>query len=220
MMKEKLLVLFLLGGLVLVWGCSETPVDQTNGRKFTLEYDHQVNCDVLGWGKNEVEDAFQQANTTLEFEYDDIDLPNSWIRIDSLYEYYIAHVKRDSSGAVMYPGYLCSIERTCDAVGNPLDMFWGYTYSQTGPGIGHSFVVYGNPSLPYGCRAKVTIHELGHQRAGLTHLCLNDTTMNPAHNDSACVMGQGETATCTGMDLCSMPHFCANCRNAIGNIGW
>ena len=65
-----------------------------------------------------------------------------------------------------------------------------------------------------------TIHQLGHQRAGLTHLCLPDTTMNPAHSDSSCVMGQGEFAICTDFDLCWDPQFCENCRNALTNVSW
>lgn len=217
-MKQGALIMILLSTTICLAGCDEP--DPTTGTLYEIEYDHQVNCDVLSWGQSVVEDAFSQANTACDFRYDDTNLPNRWVRLDSLYEYYIAHVKRDTSGEVMHPAYLCGIERVRDSVGNPLDQYWGFTYYPPEPRVGCSFVVVGNPSLPFDCRVKVIIHELGHQRCIVTHLCLNDTTMHPAHNDSACVMGKGETAICTGKNLCSQPQFCAVCRSAIANVSW
>jgi hypothetical protein len=219
-MRVGILILFLLESLVLLWGCDQKIPTTSNGRKFTIEYDHQINYDVLNAEENLVKNAFTSANTTLDFKYDDTDLPNCWVRIDSLYEYYISHVKRDSTGSVMYPGYLCSIWRVCDEYGFPVDEYWGYTYYPPEPRVGHSFIVQGNPYLPIRCWAKTIIHELGHQRCIVTHLCLDDTTMNPAHDDSACVMGKDATAICTGWDLCNDPHFCGACCNSISNVSW
>lgn len=217
-MKEKLLVLCLLVGLILVWGCSPTPIAETDGRKFTLEYDHQLSYDAFAWGKNKVENAFEEANTTLEFVYNDT-LPDSLIRVDSLGRYYLNHVERDSTGVqALYEGYLCGIKGVCDNNGVDLDTLWGATSGYPGP-YSWSFICM-DSELPGGCVQKTIIHELGHQRAGLTHLCLPDTTMNPAHSDSSCVMGQGEFAICTDFDLCWDPQFCENCRNALTNVSW
>jgi hypothetical protein len=220
-MKKQILFLFVLCILAFLSSCGENQITPTNGKVFTIEYDHQISYNVLfGIDKSAIEQAFEQANTELDFEYDDEDLPNYWVRLDSLYEYYIEHVKRDSLGTVMYPGYLCCIQRVRNSWGNPLDQFWGFTYHLPTPRVGHSFVVLGNPTIPFECRAKVTIHELGHQRCIVTHLCLNDTTINPEHNDSTCVMGKGKIPTCTDKDLCNDPHFCQACRNAIGSVSW
>jgi hypothetical protein len=78
--------------------CADPP-GPTEGRTYTIEYDHQMNYDVLLWEKRPIEDAFAQAKTTLDFKYDNEELPDYWVRLDSLYEYYIAHVRRYSSGA-------------------------------------------------------------------------------------------------------------------------
>jgi hypothetical protein len=120
-MKQKILILFLLGGLVLFCGCESKPVEQTNGRTFTIEYDHQVSYDCFVWGTRKVEKAFEQANTTLQFVYDDT-LVDSLVKVDSLGRYYFNHVKRDSTGyQALYKGYLCAIKAVCDNNGVKLD---------------------------------------------------------------------------------------------------
>lgn len=69
---------------------------------------------------------------------------------------------------------------------------------------------------------KTPIHEMGHVRAKLSKLC--DTAfiyvMNPDHNDSSCVMGQGKIATCTDKDVSINPHFCDSCLTKLKKVIW
>jgi len=214
-MKEKILILFLLGGLALVWGCSSDPVVETNGKTFTIEYDHQESYETHGLARSTAEKAFEQANTTLEFVFNDT-LPDCYISEADLRAYFLYHVEKDSTGNRKYPGYLCGIQALLDSItGEVLDSVAGESTS----GQGWSFVCV--EVTGFGAHLnKTTIHELGHQRASLPHLCLDANTMNPTHNDSSCVMGQGETSICTGKDLTWDPHFCPACRNTIKNVSW
>jgi len=215
-MKQKILLLFLLGGLVFVSGCGETPVTVTNGNTFTIEYDHQVSYDCLMYGTRKVDNAFDEANTALEFVSDDT-LEDCYISEADLRLYFFNHVERDSTGVNRkYPGYLCGIQGLLDSIsGEVLDTVAG----ESTQGQGYSFVCV--QVTGFGLYLdKAIIHELGHQRASLSHLCLDANTMNPAHNDSSCVMGQRETAICTGKDLTWDPHFCPACRNTIKNVSW
>lgn len=215
-MKQNIWILFLLGGFILGLGCSENTVDQTYGRNFTIEYDHQEDCDINYLARNSATSAFNAANTTLEFKFNDTLLP-CYISEADLRLYYFYHVQRDSTGmGTKYPGYLCSILAIQDSItGEMIDTLAG----KSTLGQGYSFVCYEVTSFE-SYLSKTAIHELGHQRGSLSHLCLNANTMNPAHNDSSCVMGQGQTATCTGKDLIWEPHFCPICRNTIKNVSW
>jgi uncharacterized protein Usg len=219
MMKQKFLLLFLLGGLILVWGCGQNPPGPTNGKTFTIEYDHQVSYDCFVWGRTDVENAFKVANTVLEFINDDTDLPDSSVKFSQLLSYYQGHVDTNANGTPVYEGYLCGIEALTDDNGNVLDIYWGATYYLPGP-YSHSFICM--HIVPAGCDNKTIIHELGHQRAGLPHLCWDDsnTVMNPFHTGNDCVMGKDRFSTCTGANLCSNPHFCIGCRESLKSVSW
>jgi hypothetical protein len=76
-----------------------------------------------------------------------------------------------------------------------------------------------------GMLEKSVIHELGHARAKLTHLCYfneEDSTwyQSSDHDDPACVMGQARIAPCTGYDLTVDPHFCPACCNRLKRVNW
>lgn len=194
----------------------EKQIEPTNGKTFTIEYDHQVSYDCLRDGTRKVDNAFKEANSPLEFVPDDT-LADEYISEADLGSYFFNHVERDSAGVNRkYPGYLCGIQALLDSIsGGVLDTVAG----QSTMGQGYSFIcVQVADFLWY--LDKHIIHELGHQRAGLSHLCLNANKMNPAHNDSSCVMGQSETAICTGKDLTWEPHFCPACLNTIRNVTW
>jgi len=215
-MKQKIWILFLIGGWMLVQACDENPPVQTHSKTFTIEYDHQESCDIHSLARNTAVTAFQQANTTLEFIFNDT-LVDCYISEADLWAYFFYHVLRDSTGVNRkYPGYLCSILAIQDSIsGEVIDTLVG----ESTLGQGWSFVCY--EVTGFGSYLnKATTHELGHQRGSLSHLCLNASTMNPAHNDSSCVMGQDRVAICTDKDLTWDPHFCPNCRNTIKNVSW
>lgn len=218
-MKQKILILFLLAVIMFIWGCGETEIIETNAKKFTIEYDHQVSYDCFVWGTTEVENAFEAANTILEFVQDDINLPDSAVMFSQLLSYYRDHVDTNVNGIPLYEGYLCGIEALTDDNGNVLEIYWGATYHLPGP-YSHSFIC--TDIVPGDCLEKTVIHELGHQRAGLPHLCWDDsnTVMNPFHTGIDCVMGKDRWSTCTGENLCSNPHFCIGCRESLKSVSW
>lgn len=63
---------------------------------------------------------------------------------------------------------------------------------------------------------KVVIHELGHQRAPLEHLC----DAPDKHDLDNCVMGQKEIAVCTGENLVNQPRFCYKCEATLRTKTW
>jgi len=66
---------------------------------------------------------------------------------------------------------------------------------------------------------KCVIHELGHARALLSHLCVG-SSMSPEHDLEDCVMAQGRYAQCTGWDVTQNLHFCNMCLNNIHAVKW
>lgn len=214
-MKEKLLIL--LVGLILVWGCSETIVE-TDGRKFTIEYDHQESWTCFPWGLDRPQNAFDEANTVLDIIYDDITLTDSLVKYSQRFAYVKAHRQLDADSNGVYPGYLCGIKAFSEEDGTIIDTLAGRTWP-AGPKQGWSLVC-GWVAYSWNFRDATAIHELGHQRANLTHLCLDEFTMSPDHNAPNCVMGQGEVAICTGEDLTTHPEFCGYCCNRIEVVDW
>ena len=189
--------------------------DPTTGRLYEIEYDHQMSYDCLEYGTRRVDDAFNEANTYLDFVPSD-SLSDEYISEADLGLYYFNQVEVDTAtGYRKHPGYLCGIRAVLDSIGGEiLDTVAG----ESTLGQGYSFVCVEVADYLWYLDEYI-IHELGHQRAALTHLCLNESTMSPAHDDSACVMGSGERAVCTGKDL-AWASFCPACRNAISNVTW
>ena len=215
-MKEKLLVLFLLVGLILVWGCGSTPTTQTNGRKFTLEYDHQESWTCFPWGLERPKKAFEEASTVLNVVYDNTTLTDSLIPYLDRFKYHIAHRQWDADSNCVYPGYLCGIKAYANEIGVLIDTIAGLTWMD----IPRFSYVCGYVASSWNYRDKTAIHELGHQRARLSHLCLDEYSMNPDHNAEDCVMGNGELAICTGENLVFYPEFCPACRDRIKAVDW
>jgi len=163
-----------------------------------------------------VDNAFDQAGTALEFVTDDT-LEDCYISEADLGLYFFNHVERDSTGVNRkYPGYLCGIQAILDSItGQVIDTMAGASTQ----GQGYSFVCV--QVTGFGLYLdKAIIHELGHQRANLSELCIDQYTMNPDHNADDCVMGQGEWAVCTNQNLTMHPEFCGNCCNAIKGVSW
>jgi hypothetical protein len=215
-MKKQILLLFVLCILAFLSSCGENQITLTDGKVFTIKYDHQISYDCLRYGTRNIDNAFNEANTSLEFMYNDT-LTDSYISEADLGSYFFEHVERDSTGVNRkYPGYLCGIRALLDSIsGDFLDTVAG----ESTLGQGYSFVCTEVADFLW-YLDKHIIHELGHQRAALRHLCLTTDIMSPLHDDSACVMGQGETAICTGKDLTREPQFCPACLNTIKQVTW
>jgi hypothetical protein len=188
------------------------------GNPFTIEYDHQQSFDVFPQGPGAVEKAFKYGFTYLDIIYDTQDtLENNCILYDSLATYYRMHVQK-SGGNPLFPGYLCGVEEFVDGTGYVIDTILGASTR----GKGFTFIAVQLASqLELGDPLDaVTIHELGHHRAELPHLC-SSTGMNPFHNDSACVMSNSfPVATCTGKNVVVNAHFCPACSDSLKKITW
>lgn len=204
----------------MVWGCGENPVDQTYGKKFTIEYDHQISYECFPWsdGPERARKAFKKADTELDIKYDQITLTDSLIKLSQRLIYHNDHRQWEEPNTPVYPGYLCGIKAFTYENGVTIDSIAGWTYySSSSPRW--SFVC-GLVTPDWSFRDKTTIHELGHQRVNLSHLCIDQYTINPDHNTDNCVMGQGAIASCTNKDLTNNPEFCGNCCNAIKSVSW
>jgi hypothetical protein len=124
-MKRKIWILFCLGGLIVLSGCGETPVTVTNGKTFTIEYDHQQSWTCFEWGLNRTQDAFKKANTTLNIVRDNTELTDSLVKFSDRFNYVAAYRKLDEFGDVFYPGYLCGIEAFVYENGTIIDTLAG-----------------------------------------------------------------------------------------------
>ena len=216
-MKQKILILFLLSGVISISRCGEQ-IEPTNGKTFTIEYDRQVSWTCFLWGLDRTNEAFKKAETTLKIIYDDTTLTDSLVKFSDRSRYHQEHRQLDENGYGVYPGYLCGIEAFTQDDGTIIDTLAGRTWPG-GPKRGWSFVC-GCVAWGHNIRDKTAIHELGHQRANLTHLCLDEFNMSGNHNAPNCVMGHGEIAICTGENLTLYPEFCDYCCAEIKVIDW
>lgn len=211
--------MLLVCGTVSICGCGNDPT-QTMGRTFTIEYDYQLNWNCFPWGLERTEDAFKEAGTALKIIHDDSSLTDELVGYFDRFTYHRDHRQWDVDTNGIYPGYLCGIEGFADQNGLLIDSIHGYTWMDV-PHHCFSFVC-GDPAsiLGWSYWDKTAIHELGHQRAHLSHLCIDDHNMNTDHNADNCVMGNGIYSICTGKNLTSHPGFCENCRDAIKAVSW
>jgi hypothetical protein len=218
-MKKEIFILFCLGGLIFVSGCGETPVTITNGKTFTIEYDHQQSWTCFPWwdGPERARKAFKKADTELNIIYNDTTLTDSLVKLSQRLIYHDDHRQWEDSIPV-FPAYLCGIKAFTYDNGVMIDTIAGWTYYSIY--FPRWSFVCGYIAYGYNFRDKTSIHELGHQRANLSHLCIDENTMNPDHNAEDCVMGQGEWAVCTNKNLTNHPEFCSNCCNIIRGISW
>ena len=159
--------------------------------------------------------AFEEAGTVLELVYDDT-VEDARVRLSDRFVYHNTNRGWLEPGNPVYPYYLCGIEAFTYDNGVIIDSIAGWTYHQT-TNPRWSFVC-GWVAWGWNSRDKAAIHELGHQIADLTHLCLNETQMNPLHDAEDCVMGQRDTAVCTGKCLTSFPQFWPACRLRLTQV--
>lgn len=231
-MKNKPLWAFLIGlfvGLSIVFlnSCGKQ-VNEPSTKTLTIEYDHQERA-WIDPNPDEFSNALSRAGISPSFIYDDDLLPNEYLFYDpsdpahggdSLTAFFWEHCISDTAdpSQPMYDAYFCTIVGFKDRNGNILWDIWATSTYQ----LGASWFSY--VALPTVCMRKTFIHECGHNCWNLNHLCYdppNDSLMNWLdHNDSACVMGKGRVAKCTGKDMCEFPRFCDRCIQNIRNSNY
>jgi hypothetical protein len=207
-------------------------VDSDTECTYQMEYDHMLSYDVFAPpGESCIRQAFSEASTELDITFSDDDIPAAIWPYQELGAYYYPYMTRQIVEGVgemlVHKSYLIAIQ---DASGKPPEpdgsIMTGYTIDKGKEGAATSVVFVkairdnhpNNQRMEY----KVTIHEMGHARASLTHLCLdnNPNIMSDEHDTADCVMGQGEISTCTGLDLTVLLHFCPKCREKIKKVSW
>lgn len=231
--KRWFLVGFLiLSTLFMETSCWLTATRKTHAptpdprRTYSMEYDHMLTYDVFAYpGQQRAEAAFSAANTDLAIHFSDIIVPAVMWPYDSV-QYYYDDYWTQVAGRLVYKTYMIAIMDAWDKPPQPGGgVLIGETRGGRMEGVAHSIIfvqairdVYGGDQ---NMESKTTIHEIGHMRAIASELCdENGVFMNPDHNDSSCVMGQGKIATCTDKDLSINPHFCPMCIDKIKKVSW
>jgi|GEM_PF-1253313 len=219
--------------------CREEDDDKTDvvcdvTQRYQLEYDHMVGYDpFLPPGETHIRLAFSEGGawTQLMITESDDDIPAEEWPYQELGAYMRPYMTREITPGVgevlSYKSYLIAIQ---DASGNPPEPegyeMVGVTYYKGQEGVTNSAIfmqaIRDNHPDDEMMEFKVTIHEMGHARAALTHLCdeQDPNIQNPDHDADDCVMGKGKIASCTGMDLTILLHFCPACRDKIKKVTW
>lgn len=196
------------------------------------EYQNWLDADLLkdSTVAKAIRDAFKQAKTDISFF-------QSFVRIDTLtfvddvlfYQAYRDSFKTDKTNAT-YPYYLVSAQKLNVNAGGGFGIKAGVSFvpGPNSPPFGNqrwSFVFYkdilANDALLPGefwrYLAQVTIHELGHQRSGLTHANLDEVNCSVAvvnHDDGGsgakCVMNFGACITDAPFGVLQTLSFCNN----------
>jgi hypothetical protein len=213
----------------------KTQVDGDTTRTFQMEYDHMVGYDVFASpGESYIRQAFDAASTKLDVTFSDGNIEPAIWKFDSLGYYYSNYWTTQYIPGVgtrlVYKSYLIAIKDAWNKPPETKDVIMlGYTPKNDRgiEGIAQSviFVQAIRDNYPGVTRMeyKVTIHEMGHARVDLTHLCLDSDpyVMNDNDHDlDDCVMGQGQVAPCTNMDLSINLHFCPKCRGKLKGVTW
>jgi len=232
--KLKLLLFLPLVGLFTMGdrcGGGGEPPDETppDGRSvFFPEYDYMEDYDVFQYGEKYAIDAFDPCNTDFDAFDDDIITPAVEIDFYHLFDYMKDHAQRYDDSTFVYKVQLLGMGDALNKPGEGAFEIVGITFYDTTDHRRSAIFVQAIIDMGGDVQSmleKSVIHELGHARGKLTHLCYFDTIdstwyQSPDHNDPACVMGQGRIAPCTGHDLTVDPHFCPACCNRLKRVKW
>ncbi len=199
---------------------------------FDIEYDHQADLYLTEvydiflikdfWQKLTYAFDREPGAAQIEFEItkdqaeysdtDEIPLFVEAIDRDLIPEYQLACYQTNEGGNdFLHDGHLIVIKndlRNID-IPPPAEILTGL--SLQGPGRGGWSVIFWNAMQSDNHRIKTTIHELGHQRSGLSELCEDRSS----HDAIDCVMGQDIVASCTGANLINNPRFCGICESTL-----
>ena len=228
-----LVALFTMGGVCdWFWGSPGDVTEQPpDGRTiFFPEYDYMEGYDVFQYGQTYAINAFDPCNTDFWAFYDEVITPVRQIRWDSIGWYVVNQWSRTTGGSnpsFDYKAYMCAIK---DAYDRPPGESGTLAYTVDGGAEGYTWSVIFVQAITdrfpgdQGAIEHTTIHEMGHMRADLTHLCYTlDSViwlMSPDHDDSSCVMGEEKISRCTNKDLSINPHFCPACCGRIMHVQW
>ena len=219
-MKTTILSFIAIVFVLLVCNCVPVAEDHYDRVEYELEYDNQVSADLIGavgesnftkktafaFDRNEdgartFTHYFADNSSTLGKPLDDDDL-----FFNELGSYTVSN-RQVEGGVSVLPAYVVIVKNVVDA--QNID-----GASVTGP-EGWS-VVFWDQCESDDHRMKVLIHELGHQRTTLTHLCEDRSN----HDRDDCVMGQGIISPCTGKNLINTPRFCPKDELKLRDITW
>jgi hypothetical protein len=224
MMKQKISWVLLVVALAFTLGGSCPPPknscdpNQQGGPKMKVEYDYQEGYELDDFEglKANVEGAFKFVGTEITICSDEPFAPDTLWR-DELSGFFQSH----KNSSLEY--YLVSVVALGENQGVQYKI-WGYTNAYPQPNVPPnpkwSFIFVGDiPEEYYGGRwtkhrnvTYATIHELGHQRAGLTH----PGSFPQYHQTTyACIMDTNVTSAVLGnMGFCwsSNPNSPDNCR--------
>lgn len=197
---------------------------------FSFEYDYMIGYDVFA-STNYADVVYATCNTNLDIGFDENNIPATSIDWSLLVATMKNHRQKylpSTCDDFIYPAYLAGFTETTNTP-DPAFVYYGVTFFPPSncSSVSDRFVaIFGQTiqSVPnvnnQKLLEKTVIHELGHCRGILTHLCLSGTTQHPAHNDPACVMGQGTVAPCTGLDVYQNPKFCPADIAFLKNVTW
>jgi hypothetical protein len=194
-----------------------------------IEYDCQESYGLTPGTFAKLTAAFHIADTDTDFLRDEINMNDQYVGPSDaeLTNYHNAHYGHLAQG---YSMHLLGVE---GLVGNS-DSTTGE--SRAGP-YGWSFIFVQdisdfNPVDPLLALYKTTVHELGHQRAALTHASGRHNPHPEKHDSPFCTMNEGicwegNNDNDPNNDPPGLrrffdtnPHFCDMCVNVIRNITW
>lgn len=210
----KIAILFLLP--ILCSGCWLWDIlfnvdvdDEQLEKTMHIEYDHQVSYDVFfrQEGLDDLEDAFANAGT-------DVDLwDGGEVIADEIIDYAFADVeaysRKHRDDTTNYNMHLLGVQAAknhptilgvSEGGGGPFS--WSFVFVQT-------IKDHPNVNDEDNMIERVTIHELGHQRANLT-----EADEHPElHSSSDCVMYRTYSPH-------AHPQFCSKCQQTIKTVSW
>ncbi|MEK7775479.1 MAG: hypothetical protein AAB305_06305 [Candidatus Zixiibacteriota bacterium] len=215
-------------------GCSNPQEVTPDGfTVFAVEYDYMTGCNVFT-GETAGEEyplpAFASCKTSLKIVYDEVITTVVYpdFNQNGLLNYVLDHAQASLGPPVdfYYDHYLIGMANAYNKPGEGYFATFAYTMSWTEQEGGDhirctaifndEIQTNGGSNKPATLK-KTVIHELGHNRAALQHLCkLNSSNSgwvqdSLLHNDPGCVMGVGITSLCSSTDLTANPHFCTIC---------
>jgi len=195
-----------------------------------MEYDCQISYNVFGGGTQKADSAFSPANTDVWVNYSEEGLTDSIVNWPKVTAYMSWHWELISGPVELgypklrYSSYMMAMQDATEKPSDEGEEILGCTFSPGACGYTCAviFVQAIKNSFPEDQNMidYVPIHEMGHMRGTLTHLCDEYGMMRSEHNDSSCVMGQDKFAICTGKDVSANPHFCPMCIEKLKQVLW
>ena len=232
----KLILMFLpIAFLTVVGGCDENqnpndyavqPPDENLW--FQPEYDYMfVYPNSINIFPNSdcsyVTDVFSTCYTDVSYWPGGIN-DSEVVDYSDLYRYAENNSLKNQFGELINGAYILALP---DALNKPDPEALGITINGGQKGIAASFIFVQAIRDEYPGNISIieyaVIHEIGHLRADLTHLCEpvgEEWVMSADHNHNRCVMANGPYSPCTLYWVNTNPLFCDKCRERIWSVDW